>query len=431
MIGFLAKSGACMAILLVVYHIFLEREKMHRFNRYFLLFSLIFSLSIPLITINSGITPVSDYPLSTLFKEVQKRNTGIDNDAGKLVPQKVTVQNSSANYYPFLLAGYLVVCLALIIRFLRNLYRIISTIQQNRTITVDRIKLVLVEDCTIPNSFFNYIFVDKVTYLTGKIDKSILDHEQTHACQKHSLDIIFIEVLKILLWFNPVIYFYKKAIQLNHEYLADEAAITNLDSISHYQQLLLKKKENKRSPSLTSSIQYSIIKKRFIMMTKQSNHIRSVCKQLAMIPLLAVLLFAFSIRNADAQDVKQMSILELTDAIHAKMQTVDSLSGKEKQRLRALLSQMQSQLMIEPSPEPPKPLDPESLLNRYAIALQNQSREYANIPLLKENEEKLKATYQEVMSIYNKVVVLQKEVHKENPPPSPPKPLSPTQRLNK
>jgi len=418
-----------MAILLVVYYIFLEREKMYHFNRYFLLFSLIFSLTIPLITINYGITSASDYRLSTFLQEVQKRNTVIDNAPDKLVPPKVTKQNSSVNYYQLLLAGYLIVCLALVIRFLRNLYRIISTIHQNATITVDRIKLVLVEGCSIPNSFFNYIFVDKMTYLTGKIDKSILEHEQTHARQKHSLDITFVEVLKILLWFNPVIYFYKKAIQLNHEYLADEVAITSSDSISHYQQLLLNMKVNQRSPSLTSSIHYSITKKRFIMMTKQPNQVRSVCKQLAMIPLLAGLLLAFSIPNANAQDVKQMSILELTNAIYAKMQSLDSLSSKEKQQLRALLSEMQSQLMTEPS-SPRKPADPESLLNRYATALLNKSREYANIPVLKENEEKLKATYQEVMSIYNKVVVLQQVVHKEDPPPAPPKPLSPAQRLN-
>src|SRR5690606_39609713 len=59
-------------------------------------------------------------------------------------------------------------------------------------------------------------------YENNQIDQELFVHEKAHITQKHSLDILFIEALQILFWFNPLIYLYKKAMKLNHEFLADQ-----------------------------------------------------------------------------------------------------------------------------------------------------------------------------------------------------------------
>ncbi len=423
-----------MVILLLVYHLLLEREKMHRFNRFFLLFSLVFGLTIPLLTFQIGTPTVSDFQLSSYLQEIQQRTTSFDSPA---VSATKNTTSSSGNHYWLLLSGYLVVTLAFAARFLRNLYSLYSTIRQNDQREWEGANLVLVENCSIPHSFFSYIFVDKQEFKSGNIDSRILSHELAHVRQKHSLDILFIELLKIVLWFNPAIYFYKKAIQLNHEFLADNAVTAQSQDIASYQQLLLRMKSQPMNLSLASSIQYSITKKRIVMITKQSTRLRTVCKQFTLIPLLAGLVFMFSTANAQAQKVDDLSITELMDAIHAKMETTKSLSGDEKQKLQHLIEQMQQKLMQvdkpkNPPPPPPVPKnDPKAALEAVLQSYQDHIRTYNNISAIPENKQRLNTLYERAMSLHNEIDKLQKEIHTQDPPPPPPIPLSPKERIEK
>jgi beta-lactamase regulating signal transducer with metallopeptidase domain len=86
-------------------------------------------------------------------------------------------------------------------------------------------------------------------------------HEFTHVKEKHSRDVIFIELLQTIFWFNPMLIFYKKAIQLNHEYLADEAVVRVYDNVPAYQLLLLDKTAYDCNAYLTSNFNYSVTKK--------------------------------------------------------------------------------------------------------------------------------------------------------------------------
>ena len=96
-------------------------------------------------------------------------------------------------------------------------------------------------------------------------------HEQAHASQKHTADILFIEVLKVVFWFNPLFYLYKKEIKLNHEFLADRAVLKKGLDASVYKELLLSFSSNQNNLSLVNAINYSSIKKRFTVMKKQTS----------------------------------------------------------------------------------------------------------------------------------------------------------------
>ena len=86
---------------------------------------------------------------------------------------------------------------------------------------------ILLQKHIIPHTLLKYIFVNKTDFESQKIPKEVLLHEQTHAIQRHSSDLLFVEVLQIIFWFNPLLYFIKKSIKLNHEFLADQAVLYN------------------------------------------------------------------------------------------------------------------------------------------------------------------------------------------------------------
>ncbi len=163
MTAYIIKSTASLILLLLVYHAFLEREKMHNFNRFFLLISLIFSLTIPLITIEIGAPAISNFQLSNRIDQITAEPDKYLT-APAPVPieqQPVIMEKRSQADIPFLLIGCLIVSFILLIRLLNNLHTLGMKIRRNTHASFQKATLVLVDDCRIPHSFFNYIFVDR------------------------------------------------------------------------------------------------------------------------------------------------------------------------------------------------------------------------------------------------------------------------------
>ena len=124
--------------------------------------------------------------------------------------------------------------------------------------------------------------------------------------------------MQIVFWFNPLLVFYKKAIKLNHEFLADEAVNKQFGSVKSYQNLLLDFASHKNTVALASNINYLITKKRLLMMTKKESPIKIVLKVFSVGVVYALLLFVFSTK-ATAQkalnkaDVKEKDLYVLAD----------------------------------------------------------------------------------------------------------------------
>jgi len=186
--------------------------------------------------------------------------------------------------------------LAFAIRFFRNLSQLIQKIRLNPKFKNKNFINVLLKDLIIPHSFFNFIFLNKTEFENNKIPLEVLLHEQIHAKQKHALDILFIEIFQILFWFNPLLYFIKKDIKLNHEFLADQAVLKQGIDSSTYLNTLLKfsSPDNYRDASLANAINYSSIKKRFTVMKLKTPKTALWFRSLIILPLLAILIYGFS-----------------------------------------------------------------------------------------------------------------------------------------
>jgi beta-lactamase regulating signal transducer with metallopeptidase domain len=288
MTAYIIKVILCSALLLTGYRLLLEKEKIHRFNRFFLLLALILPFIVPFL--NFEIQP----PVLTNIENNIPGPVGLDFTGNSAQPTTV----AATNYLPsVLLMIYATVTIILLLRFLLNLRLIIFRIFNDQKIRYNNSTIVLIDEPLVPHSFLNYIFINRVDYKDGHIEQEILIHELTHVRQKHSLDILFLELLQVFCWLNPLLPLYRKAIRLNHEFLADEHVIDTCDNTTGYQYLLIDKAAGRSNAVLASQFNYSITKKRLVMMTKITSTRKAICVQMAIIPLLAIAITVFSTKT--------------------------------------------------------------------------------------------------------------------------------------
>ena len=297
MIVYFLKSATCLALLLAFYHFILEKEKMHTFNRFYLLGSVLFSFLAPLYIIYNDVAPIIVEASQQVSKVAFTEFT----------PTEVTTEKS-INYTQIYIGIYLLISSILLLRFSRNLFKIINKIRKNTKVTYQKARLVLVSDKILPHTFWNFIFINKIDYENQKIEQELFTHELTHVTQKHSLDVLILEVIQILFWINPFIIILKKAMQLNHEFIADERVIYQHKNPLQYQHLLLNKAVWKNEYYLASNLNYSLTKKRLLMMTTKSSQTKIWIKKLAVIPLLAGFIFLFAERVEAQENIKEEPI---------------------------------------------------------------------------------------------------------------------------
>lgn len=279
---YLIRSTICLAALYGFYYFFLANEKMHLFNRFYLLFSVVLSSIIPLIYIKTPIAITSNVWEN---KEFELNNVTMDN---------TLVSSSTIEVFDVIFWIYIFITIILTIKFIYNLSKILLLTISNERIRYQNATILLLEIEQIPFSFLNYIFINKERYDNDEIEEDILIHELAHTQQLHSLDIIFIELISVIFWFNPLMYLIKNAIQLNHEYLADESVIQTSIELTSYQELILEKVSKNNPLHLSSNFNYSLTKKRFIMMTKTTTASQFMIRTFLILPLTTFLLFSCS-----------------------------------------------------------------------------------------------------------------------------------------
>ncbi|VAW12104.1 Regulatory sensor-transducer, BlaR1/MecR1 family / TonB-dependent receptor [hydrothermal vent metagenome] len=290
MLVYLLKSGACLAILFLFYKLFLEKENMHVFKRFYLLTALLFSLIVPTLVFVEYV----EAPATMTHTVVQQLAADSDN----VINVPAALETDILDFAPLLWGIYFLGLLFFGITFIKNLFQIFRRIRRNPKQISARFTQVLLLEKITPHTFFRYIFLNKKKFESNEIPKEVLLHEETHARQKHSLDVVFVEMLQVIFWFNPFIYLFKKAVKLNHEFLADHAVLKNNIDTTAYQNTLLSylspDSQKKYQPILANSINYSSIKKRFTVMKKQTSKKSVLFRSLLLLPLLAILLYGFT-----------------------------------------------------------------------------------------------------------------------------------------
>ncbi len=295
---YLLKFSSCLLVFWLVYMFLLEYQKMHQFKRFYLLGSIIVSLIIPLSTITYYIEPVTtDFEALPMYIPIEPTYNNFPVEETSLFSLEAVL---------WLIYGIGV--LLLTIRFAYNLIKFYQKISRSEKIVKRSLIYVLLKESRIPHSFFKYIFLNKLKFENNDIPKEVILHEETHAKQLHSLDIVLLELLQIVFWFHPLIYILKHHIRLNHEFLADQAVLEYGADSKDYQNILLQFSSSVQEYQLSSAINYSSsrlnrlfsknsfgqIKKRFTVMKTQTSKTRIWLSTLLLLPIIAILFYSFS-----------------------------------------------------------------------------------------------------------------------------------------
>jgi len=290
-------SAISLAVLYLSYLFYRAREYRFYNLRVYLLFIVLLALIIPGIRLNLdynrffGSRNTSNMEISVTDQSF----TGAEAIAPNDVFPEETLETGvrRIDFDRMLVRIYLLGAIIILFHFLFRLASIQRMVSRSERINDNEPYLLTNKTVSVPFSFFRYIIIPQ-DLMEKEAYKGIVLHESAHARQYHSLDIVLIELVSILLWFNPVIWFIKKDFQTIHEYLADESVLNQGIDKLQYQLSLLDQVAEGSLFQLSSRFNSSIIKKRIVMMKTTKPTKRFNLKSLALLPLSFILILGIS-----------------------------------------------------------------------------------------------------------------------------------------
>ena len=284
MLTYLLQSSTCLIAFYGIYHFVLTETPLFRYNRLYLLGAIVASLIIPLISpyliIPQQIVPVIHWSY-------------MKDDVNVFVTQSLTEKADILVWIQIIISWlYFTGVFIVLTKMIYGLYKIYKMYLTGKKEIKSTYTLITTESVHLPFSFFNKIFISRYIPLQDHIH-TILEHEEIHIRQCHSLDVLMAEMVHAFFWFNPVMIFYKRALRQEHEYLADDL-ICRKNPVSSYAELLLSKSQSGLEMALTNQFFHSQIKKRITMMYTKNSDNKAVWKYAVAIPVVIGLVFIFS-----------------------------------------------------------------------------------------------------------------------------------------
>jgi beta-lactamase regulating signal transducer with metallopeptidase domain len=292
LIQYLLKLSFSLAVVFLFYHLVLRKLTFYNWNRWYLLGYTLLSFLIPFI----DITP--------MLQQQEWTENGFIQWVPVIDPQQAIVTTgvstataSSISVWTIISAVFISGALFMLVRLIVQLVSFRRIIKKSELISATNMKIYQVNDSIIPFSFGNSIFINRNLHSEEEL-QDIIRHEFVHVRQRHSIDIIWGELLCLLNWYNPFAWLLKRSIRQNLEFVADNKVLENGIGKKQYQYLLLKVIGNSQF-SIANQFNFSSLKKRIAMMNKMKTARVHVIRFLFVLPLLFVLLVAFRNRYMD------------------------------------------------------------------------------------------------------------------------------------
>jgi TonB family protein len=275
---YLLKSVIWLTGFALVFILFLRNERFFLLNRIYLLAGILTSFLFPLISIHYTVI----LPVVSNFQSGSAVVSEIQNAGSSIIPDLKLL------LLVLYVSGVLFV-FTLMIKQGRSVFR---AIKKSEIISFHPAKLIKTSDYTSAFSFFSYVFVNPS--ITDVETKEIMNHELVHIRQKHWFDLLLVQLLCMMQWFNPLVWIYIRFIRQNHEYLADKVALQLTSDPAVYRAVLLNQIFGTPVVSLVNSFNYSPNKKRFNMMKNIISSPYRKMKILLVLPVFAIVLYAFA-----------------------------------------------------------------------------------------------------------------------------------------
>jgi TonB-dependent SusC/RagA subfamily outer membrane receptor len=289
---YLLQVICCSGLLYGYYHLLLRNKKFHLYNRYYLLAAAVLSMLVPFLNI-----PV--YFSGANTRPVWLQNISDISAASYIFT--VPVQHTASTLFTWnniLVSLYILIAVFVSWRFISAVLSIRRIIGKYKVEKLDAVYFINTEEKGTPFSFFRWLFWNKKIQLDSPEGQQILRHELFHIKQKHSVDIIFIEMLTAIFWINPFFHLIKKELTTIHEFLADQSAV-NENEKWNYAELLLAHLLGSPTLRLTHPFFHNQIKRRIAMITSSQKPKYQYFRKVLILPLLVVVaaLFAFSYKQ--------------------------------------------------------------------------------------------------------------------------------------
>ena len=288
---YIVKVNIALAVFYLLYMWLFRKDTFIRLRRYYFLSAIIFSLSYPLFTV-SALGNMFDWKQEPIANETSVYIGEIS--MGEWIVDDVEKVATPIDWTIIAKNILLVGTLFLSLRLLWQLLSIVRIKSRSEKRSLFGYLFYHLKDEITPFSFFNWIFVNSETHNEKEL-KQILLHEHTHARQWHSLDILLVEMLRIAFWWNPIVWFMKRDIAINLEYLADEAVLQEGVETIEYQYHLLQLTNHETAVQIVNNFNVSQLKQRIIMMNKNKSPMRKLAKYLSVLPLALLLITANSV----------------------------------------------------------------------------------------------------------------------------------------
>lgn len=298
MLAYFLKINVAIALFYAFYRLFFYKDTFFTWRRAALLCFFAISAVYPLLNIQTWITEQEPMvAMADLYADI-------------VLPEfTITPEQATSDWKTLLLQtvgfAYWGMVIVLAIRFFIQLAGIIRLAFRCQKAKIGNTNVHLLRQASGPFSFFHWIFIHPTSHTEDELSE-ILTHEQTHANQWHSIDVLVSEIVCIFCWFNPFAWLMKREIRTNLEYLADNRVLETGHDSKAYQYHLLGLSHHKAAATIYNSFNVLPLKKRIKMMNKKRTREIGRTKYLMFLPL-ATLLMIISNIEAVARTTKEMA----------------------------------------------------------------------------------------------------------------------------
>ncbi|WP_299276187.1 M56/M15 family metallopeptidase [uncultured Psychroserpens sp.] len=304
MINYMFYTLVSLGCSFLVYSCFLKRQKTFQFNRVFLLATLVLCMASPLMKVElfDAVPSITQISLHTDqdIPVVHENLEGVT----VLEVEKPSYSMTTAVWY-----AYILISLCFSFRFVKNLIDILKRSKRHYD-SFGPFKLIET-DTKNASSFFNYLFVNSESLNDEHYVRSMIQHELVHYKQGHTIDVLLMEALLCLFWFNPLIWLYRRAVVQNHEFIADNYTIKSGIDLEDYAHLIINSGRMEHRVPLTSGFNFIQIKNRIIMLHQSKS---SILKR-TLTTTTALLLFSGIFMLSSFKDSKKPLVV-IVDAAH-------------------------------------------------------------------------------------------------------------------
>jgi|WetSurSiteA1Bulk_404760.scaffolds.fasta_scaffold10809_2 TonB family protein len=342
---YLLKSVIWLTGIALIYFLFLRNERYFRLKRYYLVAGILISFIFPLFTFH--------YQVEIPAPEMTFQGI-VPSDSGTISAVQRVIENKYFDISYFFLLLYLAGIVFFVLKSVRNTNMLLKAIKKAKIDHINKIKLVRTPEFSGSFSFFNYVFINPS--IDEKELDIIINHELVHVNEKHWVDLILVEMLRLVQWVNPFVWVYARFIKQNHEYIADEISLKKITNQAIYKAVLVNQLLDSRVINLTNSFYYSLNKKRFDMMRVIITSPYRKLKILLVLPVVAIVFYAFATpeyhysstyNNAGNIEQAQISVNDSDQNLQQKDTLKIKKSDKSEVKAMIIVDGVYSDLKLE------------------------------------------------------------------------------------